>query len=221
MLEKEPPPECILHKVDPLYSRQSNHQFNSYTMGLFKFNSRRVSRKEKRNELYKALQLPVSVINELKMYQNAYDIQLSEEEDQYGNPIPIHLMMGQMLTRWMDNVKMFDRDVYDDVQLTKMEREENPLRPAYYVDPTEGEVWELEYFAERDGEEVDLKPDPYLWFAGKLNGRTVGVEDLINEEWTFMNDVGIEITLEQAKDISRKILGHGLQERIRFGVLRK
>ena len=190
-------------------------------MGLFKFNSRRVSRKEKRNELYKALQLPVSVINELKMYQNAYDIQLSEEEDKYGNPIPARLMLAEMLTMWMENVELFDKDVYDDVQFTKRMREEHPPKPTYYVDPTGGEVWELRYLAERDGEEIEMKPDRHLWFVGRLNGKKVGVEDLVNEEWTFMNEIGTEITLEEAKEISWKILGHNLQKKIQFKVVQK
>lgn len=190
-------------------------------MGIFNFNSRRESRKDEQKRIYKPLQLPETVIKDLKLYQNAYGYKLSEKEDQSGYPIPVRLTLEQMLNRWMEKVELFDREVYEDVQLTKRMREENPPKPTYYVDPTEGEVWELRYLAERDGEEIEMKPDRYLWFVGRLDGRKVCVEDLINEEWTFMNDVGIEITLGQAKEISRKILGHDLQDKIRFRVVRR
>ena len=190
-------------------------------MGIFNFNSRRESRKQEGTKIYKSLRLPETVINDLKLYQDAYGFMLSEEEDQSGNPIPARLMLAEMLTMWMDNVELFDKDVYDDVQFTKRMREEHPQRPVHHVDPTEGEVWELRYLAERDGEEIEMKPDSHLGFVGRLNGKKVGLEVLIDEEWTFMNEVGIEITLEQAKEISRKILGHGLQERIRFRVVQK
>ena len=190
-------------------------------MGIFNFNSRKESRKHQGTKIYKSLRLPETVINDLKLYQDAYGFMLSEEEDKYGNPIPARLMLAEMLTMWMENVELFDKDVYDDVQITKRMREENPPRPTYYVDPTEGEVWELRYLAERDGDEIEMKPDRYLWFVGRLNGNKVGVEDLINEEWTFMNEIGTEITLEQAKEISWKILGHKLQEKIQFKVVQK
>ena len=190
-------------------------------MGIFNFNSRRESRKQEETKIYKSLRLPETVINDLKLYQDAYGFMLSEEEDQSGNPIPARLMLAEMLTMWMENVELFDKDVYDDVQFTKRMREEHPQRPVHHVDPTEGEVWKLRYLAERDGEEIEMKPDSHLGFVGRLNGKKVGLEVLIDEEWTFMNEVGIEITLEQAKEISRKILGHGLQERIRFKIVQK
>lgn len=61
--------------------------------------------------IYKPVQLPVDLIEDLKMYKDAYGMVFAEEEDEWGNPIPVHVSYEQMSRRWMDNVKKFDKDV--------------------------------------------------------------------------------------------------------------
>lgn len=41
-----------------------------------------------------------------------------------------------------------------------------------------------------------------------VNGRNVGIKALLEDEWVFMNEVGIEITLDQAVIIRDKIKKH-------------
>ena len=41
-----------------------------------------------------------------------------------------------------------------------------------------------------------------------VNGRNVGIKALLEDEWVFMNEVGIEITLDQAVIIRNKIREH-------------
>lgn len=41
-----------------------------------------------------------------------------------------------------------------------------------------------------------------------VNGRNVGIKALLEDEWVFMNEVGIEITMDQAIIIRDKIKKH-------------
>lgn len=59
------------------------------------------------------------------------------------------------------------------------------------VDPCEGDIWEMEYFAWRNGDEYPLVVDKELAFFAIIDGVKKGVQDLINEEYEIMNDTGI------------------------------
>ena len=178
-------------------------------MGLFKFKpQKRGPRGEGRTKIYKPLQLPEDVISDLKLYQDAYSILLATDKDVSGNPIPVRFTMEQMLNRWMEQVKHFDKGVYRYVQDAKEIRANNPIAPKSPVDPTVGPVWDVVYLVERDGDEYYLKADDKLFFVAEIDGKTVGIEQLINEEWNFMDEVGNELSMEQAKVISKKILEH-------------
>lgn len=178
-------------------------------MGRFKVEpQKRGPRGEGRTKIYKPLQLPEDVISDLKLYQDAYSVLLATDIDASGNPIPVRFTMEQMLNRWMEQVKRFDRGVYRYVQDTKEYRKNNPAPPKYPVDPTVGPVWELRYLVERDGDEYFLDADENLFFVAEIDGERVGIEQLINEEWNLMNETGIELSMEQAKVISKKILEH-------------
>ena len=62
----------------------------------------------------------------------------AEEEDEWGNPIPMHVTFEQMFRRWMDNVKKFDKDVQKEVDEYRRMRAEHPAPVYYPVDPCEG-----------------------------------------------------------------------------------
>lgn len=178
-------------------------------MGIFKVEpQKRGPRGAGRTKIYKPLQLPEDVISDLKLYQDAYSILLATEKDASGNPVPVRFTMEQMLNRWMEQVKRFDRGVYRYVQDAKEIRANNPIAPKSPVDPTVGSVWDLRYLVERDGDEYYLDADDKLCFVAEIDGERVGVEQLINEEWNLMNETGIELSMEQAKVISKKILEH-------------
>ena len=178
-------------------------------MGLFKFKpQKRGPRGKGRTKIYKPLQLPKDVISDLKLYQDAYSVLLATEKDSIGNPIPVHFTMEQMLNRWMEHVYRFDREVFQFVLDAKKFRKNNPAPPMFPVDPTIGPVWDLRYLVERDGDEYFLEADDKLIFAAKIEGKRVGIEQLINDEWNLMNETGIEISMDQAKVISKKILEH-------------
>lgn len=103
---------------------------------------KRGPRGEGRTKIYKPLQLPEDVIDDLKLYQSEYGMYLAEDVDDNGNIIPVHFTLEQMLNRWMDNVKRFDKEIYDAVQATKKFREKLNLGPKYPVDPTDCDVWD-------------------------------------------------------------------------------
>lgn len=76
--------------------------------GLHQGSKKRGTKGEGRAVIYKPVQLPVDLIEDLKLYKDAYGMLLAEEEDEWGNPIPVHVSYEQMFRRWMDNVKKMD-----------------------------------------------------------------------------------------------------------------
>lgn len=174
-----------------------------------KFSSKKRGPKgEGRAVIYKPVQLPVDLIEDLKLYKEAYGMLLAEEEDEWGNPIPVHVSYEQMFRRWMDNVKKFDKDVQNEVDEYRRIRAEHPGIQTFYVDPCEGDIWELQYTAERNGEEYPLTVDKDLAFYAIIDGVKKGAQDLINEEYEIMNDAGIVLNIVQAYRVSDKILKH-------------
>ena len=174
-----------------------------------KFGSKKRGPKgEGRSVIYKPVQLPVDLIEDLKLYKEAYGMLLAEEEDEWGNPIPVHVSYEQMFRRWMDNVKKFDKDVQKEVDEYRRIRAEHPGIQSFYVDPCEGDIWELQYTAERNGEEYPLTVDKDLAFYAIIDGVKKGAQDLINEEYEIMNDAGIVIEMKDVYRVSKKILDH-------------
>ena len=108
----------------------------------------------------------------------------------------------------MDQVGRFDKDVKDYVDEGKKYREENPPAPVYPVDPKEGEVWDMRYFFERDGEEIKAYVGKYSWFSAKLNGEERSSDEMIKDGWILQNDAGVEISPEQEAQIALKIQLH-------------
>lgn len=158
--------------------------------------------------IYKPVQLPVELIKDLKMYKDAYGMLLAEEEDEWGNPIPVHVSYEQMFRRWMDNVKKFDKDVQKEVDEYRRIRAEHPVPVQYPVDPCEGDIWEMEYSAWRNGVDYSLTVDKELAFYAIIDGVKKGAQDLINEEYEIMNDAGVVLDIVQAYRVSDKILKH-------------
>ena len=113
----------------------------------------------------------------------------------------------QVIKRFMDaGVKRCDPDVYAVFSRLKEEGTPEPiLEIAHPVDPTEGDVWELRYFFEKDGEELEAHPGDKTSFYCHYNGKNVGISSMLHDGWKLYNDGGIEINKEQAKIISEKI----------------
>lgn len=97
--------------------------------------------------IYKPVQLPVDLIEDLKMYKDAYGMLFAEEEDEWGNPIPVHVSYEQLFRKWMDNVYRFDKEVQREVDAYRRIRESRPDPVLCPVDPCEGDIWEMEYTA--------------------------------------------------------------------------
>ena len=174
-----------------------------------KFGSKKRGPKgEGRAVIYKPVQLPVELIEELKLYKDAYGLIFAEEKDEWGNPIPVHVSYEQMLRRWMDNVKKFDKAVQKEVDECRRIRELYPAPVHYPVDPCDGDIWEMEYLASRNGDEYPLVVDQELGFYAVIDGEKKGAEQLNNEEYEIMNDAGIVIELKDVYRVSKKILDH-------------
>ena len=174
-----------------------------------KFGSKKRGPKgEGRAVIYKPVQLPVDLIEDLKLYKDAYGLLFAEDKDELGNPIPVHVSYEQMLRRWMDNVKKFDKAVQKEVDECRRIRELYPALVHYPVDPCDGDIWEMEYLASRNGDEYPLVVDQELGFYAVIDGEKKGAEQLTNEEYEIMNDAGIVIEMKDVYRVSKKILDH-------------
>lgn len=178
-------------------------------MKSIKFGSKKRGPKgEGRAVIYKPMQLPVDLIEDLKIYKDAYGMLFSEENDEYRNPIPVHVTVEQMLRRWMDNVKRFDKEIQKEVDEYRRIRTMQPMPNLYPVDPCKGDIWEMQYSAWRNGIDYPLTVDKDLAFYAIIDGEKKGAEQLINEEYKIQNDAGVVIDLKNAFRVSTKILKH-------------
>lgn len=178
-------------------------------MKSIKFGSKKRGPKgEGRAVIYKPMQLPVDLIEDFKIYKDAYGMLFSEEKDEYGNPIPVHVTFEQMLRRWMDNVKRFDKEIQKEVDEYRRIRTMQPMPNLYPVDPCEGDIWEMQYSAWRNGIDYPLTVDKDLAFYAIIDGEKKGAEQLINEEYKIQNDAGVVIDLKNAFRVGTKILKH-------------
>ena len=116
----------------------------------------------------------------------------------------------QIIKRLMDaGVKRCDPDVYEVFSRLKEDVTPEPvLEITHPVDPTEGDAWDLRYFFEKDGEELDAHPGDKTSFYCHYNGKNVGISTMLYEGWKLYNEGGIEINKDQAKIISDKIKSH-------------
>ena len=116
----------------------------------------------------------------------------------------------QVIKRLMNvGVKRCDPDVFEVFSRRKEEGTSEPvLEIIHPVDPTEGDVWDMHYFAMKDGEEIELQVGDKQPFYGQMNGKDVGLWKFIQEGYTFTNDAGVEITEDQAKIIAQIIKTH-------------
>ena len=114
----------------------------------------------------------------------------------------------QVIKRLMDaGVKRCDPDVY---AAFLRQRDEGTPKPVVEitppVDPTEGEVWEMRYFFEKEGEEIEAKMNSKGdSFSAKIGNRFYSLDELLRKGWKFMNDGGVEISEEEAKVIALTI----------------
>ena len=87
-------------------------------------------------------------------------------------------------------------------------QEQQPMPDTSAVDPTGGDVWDMKYFFEKDGEELEAFVGDKAAFYCKFDGRSTGMATMLNSGWKLMNDAGIELTKSQAVKISEIIRTH-------------
>ena len=115
----------------------------------FNFITKKRGRKgEGRATVFKAIQLPVDIIDELKLYRDVYGALQSKTKDSNGNPIPEKVSFEQILRRWMDNVDYFDPEAHAMVNNILSERRRVAFPPTYDVDPFTYPIGEFRYMFE-------------------------------------------------------------------------
>ena len=163
---------------------------------------------EGRVAIFKPINLPVDVLADLKLLKSLYEIALSKEKDKGGSPIPVKITYGQMLVHWMDNLKKIDPSIAKEFKRARRLRATFP--ECHPVDPTEGDVWEMQYFfTNDDGEELEATVDRSTGtFICSMRGFKVTADNMLLNNWSLINDAGIELTGEQARAVAEIILAH-------------
>ena len=88
---------------------------------------------------------------------------------------------------------------------------------AASVDPTEGEVWNMRYFFERDGEEIEAYRGYWPGFFAEVDGEERDQKEMMADGWVLMNEAGIEISPAQAIQISIEIRSREAFEKTAYG----
>ena len=122
-----------------------------------------------------------------------------------GQSHPRQVQLAQILSHWMKQVASFDPEIAREFEEAKRRRS----IPFHSVDPTEGDVWDMEYlFVSDDGDEVKAVPDKCGTFVADMDGFMATAGSMMLNGWTLQNDAGIEISAAQARVIASKILAH-------------
>ena len=236
---------------------------------------------EKKNPKYYGygkLQLPMEVLQELKIIKLAYELawadkvdwdsMTDEELENFSLP---RVTYGDLMVRLMTGIKRNDPEVVEHIEearavagerekwrlrrkalrkyaddnkesLDKVIKEESkgkmvlqddedpdnetqfetpPAEKAllYPVDPTEGDIWEMEYFfTDENGEKYDAFPEEHksedpneesrydFWTI--WNHMNMSYQEMIDFGYRLMNDAGVEITPEDMPKVCKILVEH-------------
>ena len=143
--------------------------------------------------------------NSVNQYE--FPIGVKAYSEVYGKMTPT-----QVIKRLIDaGLKRCDPEVYEAlIRRTEGGTQEPVLEITYPVDPTEGEVWEMRYFFEKNGEQLEAEwaKSDKASFSVKVNNRSCGVKEMLQKGWVLINEVGIEISEDQALVIAQKRRKH-------------
>ena len=162
----------------------------------------------------KHLLLPAEVVEDLRTFQLSYEKCFNLKRVTYE----------QIIRRWMDNISRIDPDVAKAFPIIKEQQRQEQERLAAGLgltaeqlkaneesfDPTDPEIepWKVSYSFEKDGKQVEALPGTYTPFYAKINGRNVGMKDMLVDGWILMNEVGVELDFDQAVKICALIKEH-------------
>ncbi len=99
----------------------------------------------------------------------------------------------------------------------KVQSPEPVATPEVPVDPTAGEVWNMRYFFERDGEEIEAYRGYWPGFFAVVDGEERDQKEMMADGWVLMNEAGIEISPAQAIQISIEIRSREAFEKTAYG----
>lgn len=160
---------------------------------------------EGRATIYKPVNLPKEVLEELRIVKSIYEMRGPNGVDENGYPTPAKISYGQLIMHWINNLAAFDKEIAEEYEESCRLRKNHPVYP---VDPTVGDVWEQNYyFINIDGDEypaiLDEKAED---FFADYKGLKVSVANMALNDFDFQNEAGIDITPEQAKAIAHRII---------------
>lgn len=80
-------------------------------------------------------------------------------------------------------------------------------------DPTEGEVWDISYHFEKEGEDdVEAHIGDRTAFYAIIDSRYIGISQMLADGWTLCNEFGVELDIEQAWKIRNAIREFALKK---------
>lgn len=181
------------------------------------FQSRKRGPKKSKDEKaveFGALRLPKELLEDLKIYRSAYE-DVKAPKDENGFPLPMKVSFEQMISRWMNNVGRFDKDVQEEFLRRKELLQKHQIEVPFPVDPTDGNIWEMRYEVYDDNQlcvPASIEKDGHFW--ADFDGLKVPLENVLSHEgWTFVNEAGVTIEKEDIARVEQKICKHiGIQE---------
>lgn len=168
---------------------------------------------EGRTVKFVPVNLPVDVVEDLKLYRDIYTGFLLEK-----------ISFESMFRRWFGMVAEYDPEIQRAFDEAKKSRREFAERMAASLnitveqlkeneaayDPTAPETkpWLLQYFFEKDGEELEAIPGDKAPFFAKVDGHNVGMAKMLADGWNLQNEIGCELDMDQAWRINKLIKEH-------------
>ena len=168
---------------------------------------------EGRTVKFVPVNLPVDVVEDLKLYR-----------DIYTGFLPEKISFESMFRRWFGMVAEYDPEIQKAFNEAKKSRREFAERMAAGLnitveqlkeneaayDPTapENKPWLLQYFFEKDGEKLEAIPGDKAPFFAKVDGRNVGMKEMFANDWILQNEIGCELDFDQAQKICFLIRKH-------------
>lgn len=156
---------------------------------------------------FKALMLPESIIDELRLYKDYYSLAESTQNDEHGDPIPVRVSFEQMLRHWMDNMGAIDPDAFEEVQSLKEYRRKHPLPQMYDVDPFDYPVDQFKYFFDTDDGTLnaEFNGETFVCIEDYMDYKGMTLDEMYNQNWPLCNDGSVTFSLEQAHELCRRM----------------
>ena len=151
---------------------------------------------------YAHLQVPEDVAAQLRLYREYYS-------KCFGKKVTLE----QMLRRWIDQMNRIDKDVYDAFQKAQKakadtETKVQKVKETVLAPEAQKEPWERKYFFTKGEERMEALPGDVVPFYARKDGRNIGIQWMLQNGWSLIDENGNKIESVQAERIRNLMKAH-------------